>query len=87
MSDFKQKKIFPKLVDGAPRIVLPCHAMATRRKRNRRIKGITADALKLGVTRDHLRLVLQGKRNSEQLTARYASLKRETLQPRPKETQ
>lgn len=49
--------------------------MATRRKvicpkRSPRIRGICALADALGVTRDHLRLVIQGKRLSRSLTAR-----------------
>jgi len=39
-----------------------------------RIRGISRDAAALGVTRDHLRWVLQGKRESQILVQRYNAL-------------
>ena len=55
--------------------------MAIGRKENLderapRIRGICADAAALGITRDHLRLVLQAKRPSRSLLRRYRQLKR-----------
>lgn len=47
----------------------------TGRKRGPRIRGICADAAALGVTHEHLALVLRGKRKSEPLLARYQALK------------
>ena len=46
-------------------------------KARRRIKfrGIGADAIALGVHRIHLYAVLDGRRESRSLTARYAALK------------
>lgn len=51
---------------------------ATRRQKRqlaKPIKGIVAAAQQLGCTRDHLRMVLQGKRLSTSLVQRYAALK------------
>lgn len=48
---------------------------ATSRKKKspaKRIRGIVAASRELGCTRDHLRLVIQGKRVSRSLSARYA---------------
>lgn len=55
--------------------------VATTRKRKPRrlvnpIKGLIADAATLGVHRNHLYLVLKGKRQSASLTARYQELQR-----------
>jgi hypothetical protein len=38
--------------------------------------GITGDALELGVSRNHLYLVLEGQRTSARLMARYSKLRR-----------
>jgi len=55
---------------------------ATRGKRagtrTARIAGIGKDAAALGVSREHLRLVIQKKRTSHSLLARYQNLKRQT---------
>ena len=58
------------------------HVMATRRNaypkpspRAKRISGVCADAEALGCTRDHLTLVVRGKRQSRSLLARYQQLK------------
>ena len=37
--------------------------------------GLSADAFALGVSRQHLWLVLEGKRTGKRLTARYRALK------------
>jgi hypothetical protein len=53
---------------------------ATRRelktRNSPRIPGIGAAAKALGVTRDHLRWVIQGKRKGKRLLARYRALKK-----------
>lgn len=46
-----------------------------RRLRGHRINEISADAVALGVTREHLQQVLRGKRQSDPLRARYLELK------------
>jgi len=46
------------------------------RQRARRIQGITRAASDLGVTRQHLRLVLIGERSSPPLLRRYQALRR-----------
>lgn len=55
--------------------------MATRRNkypkpapRAKRISGICAQARALGCNRDHLRLVIQGKRQSKSLLSEYLQL-------------
>ena len=45
-----------------------------KQKRAKPIKGITADAVTLGVTREHLWRVLTGKRKSPGLLKRYEDL-------------
>jgi len=45
-----------------------------KKKRGLRIKGITADAAALGVTREHLWRVLKGLRESPGLIKRYNNL-------------
>lgn len=52
-------------------------ATAAKRKRAKRIAGITGDAAALGVTRQHLGLVLHGDRESKPLARRYRELKRQ----------
>lgn len=52
-------------------------ATAANRKRAKRIRGIVADANALRMSRDHLRLVLNGQRSSPKLLKRYRALKRE----------
>jgi hypothetical protein len=54
--------------------------------RNPRIRGITADAKALGVTREHLYLVLRGERESNPLKARYLALKQSQQEQRMKKT-
>lgn len=49
------------------------------RKRGPRIRGVCADAAALGVTAEHLALVLRGKRQSESLRTRYQALKESQL--------
>lgn len=46
------------------------------RRTKTEITGIVADARALGVSRMHLWAVLNGRRESEPLLARYASLRR-----------
>jgi hypothetical protein len=54
--------------------------------RTHRIRGITADAKTLGVTREHLFLVLRGHRQSDPLRARYQALKKSQQEQRMKTT-
>lgn len=53
--------------------------------RGPRIRGICADAAALGVTPEHLALVLRGKRKSEPLQTRYQALKESQLKERMNE--
>ena len=56
--------------------------MATRRNqsegRKPRIRGICAAAEQIGVTRDHLRMVLNGERESASLLIRFNQLAENT---------
>ena len=49
----------------------------TRHKRARRIPGVVADALALGVTYEHLSAVLHKRRHSMRLLDNYALLRRD----------
>jgi hypothetical protein len=53
---------------------------AARQRRASRISGILADAAALGVDRDHLRMVLTGRRQSLRLSQAYAALKQSQSQ-------
>jgi len=60
-------------------------ATCANTKRARRIKGIGALAALLGVTRQHLALVLRGQRESQSLLGRYHVLsKAQRAANRPK---
>jgi hypothetical protein len=50
-------------------------AIKSARKRRKRIAGICRAADALGVTRQHLGLVIRGSRPSKSLMARYVALK------------
>lgn len=52
-------------------------ATAAKRKRAKRIAGIGIAAAALGVTRQHLGLVLHGDRTSPTLLARYHAWKKQ----------
>jgi hypothetical protein len=58
----------------------------TAKPRTPRINGISADAEALGVTREHLFLVLRGIRKSDPLRARYQALKQAQQKKRMKTT-
>lgn len=51
-------------------------SISTERRTRTEIPGIVADARALGVSRVHLWMVLNGRRESAPLLARYAALKR-----------
>jgi hypothetical protein len=51
--------------------------MTHKRKRSPHIRGICADAERLGVSRVHLHLVLKGKRKSRSLLERYNKLQKQ----------
>jgi hypothetical protein len=57
------------------------------KKRRWKFRGIGADAVALGVNRMHLHLVLEGKRHSPNLLARYDALKAfKSKNPMPRDT-
>ncbi len=55
--------------------------VANVKRKSKRIQGITKDAEALGVTREHLRLVLINKRESRSLLERYRALKADGSKP------
>ena len=56
-------------------------AIKSARKRRKRIAGICGAADALGVTRQHLGLVIRGNRVSKSLLARYRALKADQAKP------
>ena len=54
-----------------------------RQRRKPPHSGIVAAARELGVTREHLYLVITGRRTYPKLAARYLRLMRKKSQPRP----
>ena len=53
------------------------HKKEVKKKRTIRFRGINADAVELGVRREHLWMVLTGRRESAILNRRYKALKQQ----------
>ena len=61
--------------------MLPVSSNKGESKRRVQFVGICADAVKLGVSREHLYRVLTGQRTSQSLLKRYRELKGKGDQP------